>query len=651
MGREEEFRTWYGIGETAAKSWHNSRQNRQKKYRMAGTFRSGAMIVAIPIPTQLSIDSMSAFGTKSPLFVVLTGLLLGLPGLCPVAWGQGAAAYWGDHTPLKTFRPAVPASRDMTYEDLDGDGDPDLMRYTLGGVAVVWIDDDDDMQRGDLEGDLDSDCLLTDVNGDGIFGGPHDVIIDWNDENNDQVADMQVIIQQTPNSEAETGPDEPGGAYLWQIDYDQDGTFHPIDWRSLLRGTWTEADMNTYFANCGGAMTMTRSRVATYNLRYLGYNYVNPFHSYDPDQDGLAEYAITLTEADQAPDYEYELDDTFDSTSHEPNFSFTGQVTGAVLAFDADNDNDPERPNDLDFALQLRGSGFLYDQKEQQRFKSMRGLAGTDSLFYDPRFRQREHLTFARRHKAQRMVFDEGDWDQAFFVFDEDDDCRRWDRVELIPPMRPFAGAEGHADLRGDRAEWDQDCSGGGKLYLSPLDGRLHLFGAETGLWQVDQQGRHYQNRNRPWEGDPEANQMVTFLYQDTDSNGYIDEIRIDLDGDRLFDELLSARALGINDVGTLIDPSRWTYEEVQALYRSMATDMWQQAELALQAAEAYGLNPQWYAFYRTPKSLRQQYDYGYWLCFYIYHDLAHLMRNDLDRQNDLYEVRRAYLSTNWGRE
>jgi hypothetical protein len=540
------------------------------------------------------------------------------------------------------------AEAEITYYDLDDDGDPDLMRYQLESVTILWIDDDDDMKEGDLEGDLDSDCLLTDINGDGIFGGPHDLIIDWNDENGDQVADMQVLIQQTPNSEANTGPEDAEGYYLWQIDYDNNGNFQSIDWRSLTLAAASESDLTQSLEAYSGDLTFTQARVSSYNLKHLAFNHENPFHGYDPDQDGLTEYTIRFTELDLAPDFDYPIDRTFDTLSHEPNFDFYGQVTQATIAFDADNDNDPERPFDFDFAVQVQGKGIQYGKKEENKFKSMRGLPGTDSLFYDPRFRQLDHLTFARRGRAQRMMFEEGEWEQASFVFDEDDDCRRWDRVELIPPMGAFADDANASDLRGDRAEWDLDFSGQGQLYLSPLDGRLHLFGAETGLWQVDQGKSHQKNHHRPWQGMAEEDKVVTFLYQDSDSNGYVDEIRIDLDGDQIFEELMSARALGINDAGTLISPARWTYDEVQALFRSMATRQWEQAQLALQAAEAYGLNPQWYSLYRNPKSLQQQYDYGYWLCFYIYHDLSHLMRNNLDRQNDLYRLRRAYLSTNW---
>ena len=81
---------------------------------------------------------------------------------------------------IKRFHFHLPGDRnDLHYTDLDLDGDPDLLQYiTKDSIPVMWIDDDDDMKADDLSGDLDSDCLLMDLNGDGYYGGGEDLIID-----------------------------------------------------------------------------------------------------------------------------------------------------------------------------------------------------------------------------------------------------------------------------------------------------------------------------------------------------------------------------------------------------------------------------------------------------------------------------------------
>ena len=80
--------------------------------------------------------------------------------------------YWNGNRLLIPFRLSPPpVGYEVEYLDLDGDGDPDVIKsITINDTPVLWIDDDDDMQYGDLEGDTDSDCLLIDRNRDGKYG-------------------------------------------------------------------------------------------------------------------------------------------------------------------------------------------------------------------------------------------------------------------------------------------------------------------------------------------------------------------------------------------------------------------------------------------------------------------------------------------------
>ena len=65
-----------------------------------------------------------------------------------------AQTYWNRHTSLITWRLPLPGEYKVYYVDFDRDGDPDMIRTMINdSIPVIWIDDDDDMRSGDMEGD------------------------------------------------------------------------------------------------------------------------------------------------------------------------------------------------------------------------------------------------------------------------------------------------------------------------------------------------------------------------------------------------------------------------------------------------------------------------------------------------------------------
>ena len=80
-----------------------------------------------------------------------------------------------------------------------------------------------------------------------------------------------------------------------------------------------------------------------------------------------------------------------------------------------------------------------------------------------------------------------------------------------------------------------------------------------------------------------------------------------------------------------------------------MAEGIWQKAGLAVQVARRYGLNVSWYAKWMQATTLREKYNRGYWLQFYLYKDLENLFvtRRDADKLRLLHQ---AYYSGNWNR-
>lgn len=61
-----------------------------------------------------------------------------------------AQPYWNQHLRILPLR--APVCEDPEFLDLNGDGRQDAVRgHIAGGVPILWLDDDGNMQKGDLE--------------------------------------------------------------------------------------------------------------------------------------------------------------------------------------------------------------------------------------------------------------------------------------------------------------------------------------------------------------------------------------------------------------------------------------------------------------------------------------------------------------------
>ena len=386
--------------------------------------------------------------------------------------------------------------------------------------------------------------------------------------------------------------------------------------------------------------------VATYNMGDLRLNWENPFLFYDPDKDGLSEIAVRLLDSPSTKDEKASWNDYV-------NMQLEGVIDWVSISVDLDNDNAPGNDFDFDFTLGLRGGGFDY-MDQVHVFKNMRGLPEADKFFMDPRWRQMDELIYPDHKNAFDLIFNRGKWESAHFVYDEDDDCHRWERVEFYEARDPFKVGAGNggldhntqADAAGDRGEWDMDCSGKGNLYISPLDGRLHLYGAEWGCWRVDQNTEYYQGWDRLWIN-KNPKKFATVKYTDKNGNGFLDYVEYDMDGDGKFETVFDLKALGIDDRAKLIDVSSFTYRDYTKMMKRMSDGIWERAQTAVRVAHKYGLNTSWYAWWIEALSMREKYHRGYWLQYYLFQDLMNygLRTEDKDLQQKLVV---AYCSGNW---
>lgn len=557
---------------------------------------------------------------------------------CVIANGQTqeTKTYWNSHTQLTSMRlPPPPPGYEPQYIDLNNDGKPDAIQsITHNGVPVLWLDDNGNMKEGDREGDTCSDCLLIDRNKDGEYGSHGDLIIDWVDEDNDGKADMQIVIDY---------PKEPkvGGHFMIVLDTDRDNVFNYLNWNNFSLQCWDHSGLSDFYEDYSGQTAFLKIHNATYNMRDLRLNWENPFLFYDPDKDGKSEMAIRI------------LDTPKEKDPDRMGQQLCGKVDWVSLAVDLDNDNATGNEFDFDLTLGFQGKGFDYTD-QRHPVKNLRGMPEADKFFLDPRYRQLTELIYPDHDNAQPLVFKRGEWERINFVYDEDDDCSRWERVEFYEPRDPFkvgtrkGGVDNHnqSDASGDRGEWDMDNSGKARLYLSKFDGRLHLYGAESGVWRIDQNSRYFHGWDRSWlNRNPER--FATVLYSDENNNGFIDRIAYDLDGDQQTESVIDLTELGIDDRCELIDLSEFTYKDYEALAKRMAKGIWERAQEAVKVARRYGVNESWYAKWTQASTVREKYNHGYWLQFYLYKDLEELFVYQKDEAR-LRELNRAHYSGDW---
>ena len=555
--------------------------------------------------------------------------------------------YWNQKLQIEPFRlPLPPVGYQVEYIDLNGDGKPDAIKsVTVNDTPILWLDDDGNMKEGDIEGDMINDCLLIDRNKDGIYGGQGDLIIDWVDTDDDGKADMQIVIEYP---EKNTGEVWPNGHYMIMRDLDKDNIFNYINWNDFSLRCWDKNGVCDFYEDYSGQTMFMKIHTSTYDIKDLRLNWENPFLFYDEDGDGLTEMAIRFVDSPK-------IKDRSKPSNSYVNRQLEGRIDWVSMAVDLDNDNGPGNEFDFDFTIGFQGKGFDYTD-QVHKVNNLRGMPEADKFFMDPRYRQLTEFLYPDHKSAKEMIFKRGEWSRVNFVYDEDDDCGRWERVEFYDPLDPFkigwknGGIDNNkqSDAAGDRGEWDMDNSGKGKLYVGKFDGRLHLYGAEWGCWRIDQNANYYQGWDRMWMGmDRQPGEFGTVKYTDKDDNGFFDYIEYDLDGDKKFEMTIDLKALGLDDRCELIDISTFKYKDYTSMMKKMSKSMWKNAMTAVQVAHKYNVQTLWYAKLMQALSVRQQYNNGYWLQFYIYKDLEHTFMQKGD-QEKLKQLTVAYYSGNW---
>jgi hypothetical protein len=564
-------------------------------------------------------------GMKS-IRVVCLSLLIAPPLIA-----QPATRPAGQQFCLRETDPASPRHSKLTKPsdeiirtDLDGDGDPDVLECWWNGHRARWIDENDDMKWTDVRGDISGDSVQIDFDGDGYYDGPSDMNIKWIDDDGDGRADAQIV---TINPSAEQRTIRAGFShYMVFVDVDHDGVLGYIDWTKFDWtkpdiGNWRTTGRGNFSPDYNGNSIFLKQHLPAWAVTDPRLNWENPFAFYDFDHDGCTEMAIRLLDTAEGED---------------PRRTYSGKDNEAYVTYDLDNDS--QKDNEFDFDMSLRftssdpkhpGEKLDYSRySDKHKIRAPQWVLDAHLYRYD-NYRRIDDWCYVTHDKAYDEIW-KVKWGQCWFVFDEDDDDHRWERVELYYPQgdvystkrwkeepdRSKAGISGHpqADSLGDRGEWDEDNSGRGKLYVGKWDHKLHLYGAERGAWLVDYGGKYWGAGpvvvgGSSKENAPQVEEVVQ--YRDTDNNGFIDEVTYDYDGDKTVD--LKVSLLG-EDKCDLIDPGELKWQGMHELFAKISEDSFQEALILYRAAWKAGLTTPELADLAIASSTAEKYDHGYWL-------------------------------------
>jgi hypothetical protein len=539
-------------------------------------------------------------------------------------------------------------SDEIVRLDINHDGKPDILERWWTGKRVRWLDENGDMLPTDTRGDQVGDVMQIDKNDDGIYDSETDINIKWADNDGDGRADLQAFV--TQGRAWSNGKFDPAESH-WMvfIDVEKDGVLGWVDWEKYDFDNWGYTGTTDWLPDYNGNAVFLKVHRPPQSLPDPRLNWENPFAFFDFDGDGASEMAIRWL--DPVPPLDKDVT------------RLTGVLSEAFATFDLDNDS--TKGNETDYDMSLRGAGGpgIPYRQFTHKYPALKGNPRFDGCFQWNNWRQIDELMYMPHEKSYDAFFT-ARWATMYFVFDEDDDDHRWERVEMYYPMHGFGGPKdidlystkkwrrgnyaelamagpnekpglsGHpqADSLGDRGEFDEDNSGGGKLYVGVFDRKLHLAGAEWGAWTVDKNGEYHGGSKTPLPKPiaPRVEELVK--YTDTDNNGFLDTIEYDYDGDRTIDlrvSLLDYRTASNPhpDVVPLIDTHKEGWKGLNALFGKIASQSFQEGLMVYRAAWRRGLTTPEIDKLASATAIGERYDHGYWLKEKIFREIRKCVR------------------------
>ena len=540
-----------------------------------------------------------------------------------------------------------------------GNGDkPNVLERWWNGKRTRWLDEAGTMQPGDLRGSLVNSTMQIDLNGDGLYDGDGDIDIRWCDTDGDGVPDFQAIILLPSSWDEKAKRYRTNGQFATMRNYDRRGVLWWLDWTNINYHTawWDATGTCAWLPNYHGNNDFTKHLFAPHLMDDPRMSWENPFSFFDEDGDGVSEMSVRW-----ASELAYGA----------PRYTLPPQLERVHVAYDLDNNSG--YGDETSYDLTLYGNLGKVDYGNMRR--PLPGFAGNpvfDPCFKHNEWRRLTELLHIDRSTSYAQAF-KSPWKEWWLTFDEDGDDRRWERVETYYPYREAGGKpvdifsasipkkdeanpgpnwHPQSDSLGDRGEFDLDNTGGGKLYIGKFDHKLHLYGAEWGVWLVDrnaefQGGRDAQSKKTI---KPRAKQLGEVVkYTDTDNDGFIDTIAFSYKGDQSFDLTVALKdyATGGDEPqkAELIDPQALGWKGMHELYLKLATQAWDDALAIYRAAWTRDLTTPELDRLAAGSSLRERHMNAWWITEGVFRAIRQRVLTRIAQQPAEAEALRSYLA------
>lgn len=315
---------------------------------------------------------------------------------------------------------------------------------------------------------------------------------------------------------------------------------------------------------------------------------------------------------------------------------YAGLATEFELAMELNGDTSDENWHSLDMMLSFNNyqKPTLDYTEYQDHLSCMTPLAGSEPFYGQmlPSRTQalRQYLPYL---DGVRAGLEPGHWTACWMVFDEDGDDCRWE--EMFSCHEGDGGLSNYrtcllSDHLGDRTEKDPQNAGQGLLYVSPMDGKIHLYRAQYGWWEIDYLALFKGSTDHPYltEGPAPSEGMryTRVRYFDNDGDGFVDTLRYEtVEYGREEDTANVLREIRLSDYAAEVSkpelfdmrtdtpltgfrvenwngqaftpkdfegtPAKAVYDKTKAFYARVCERMWEGAQMLYQCAVRHGLN------------------------------------------------------------